>query len=518
MEWNPFRPDIPSQIVDLGHGLYDYLREQAELLREQHNQNQAGDSTFPWQLMTETGARRIHTPGALGRFVHEHHGLIYARYVQFSRNWNPVSHAWVAHDKTDRDWVATNQASKTHALRVIGIAASDGVDLANQYGWAVTHGRLPYAVEVLTASAPAPFQPLTWIPESASLTVGVGPQVGFVLPETTITLIEPGRWLIPASSFFVDIQGVTPEYIKQFVLDGLASVEPRIQQIESSVSGLSGQSQATGQLQSQLDSIKDQLTSETRLRVLGDSNQLTQLRNLETQFNQLRERLDLSTVDFQFEEANRLISSLQASVQTLNSDSIARLQNLETWRARIESQLSGLVVTVQGFSDLAGSTVGFTPSGSLSATDIQSAIEELDAEKLASTPSLDAFASSGISDPWTAYTPVVAPAAGAFASAVGFGRYIKIGRLVILWLRIRIATNGTGAQFINVSLPFPLRDVATVWQNASTLSGTEIGVLGFAIQGVILNGTDIARVTKYDGTYPGGDGHELILHGVYESA
>jgi hypothetical protein len=142
-ELNPYRPSLPEEIEDIDPVLYDFMREQVEIQREQHNTTQAGDSTFPWELLTKVGPERQFTLGSLGRFYHDDHGLILARYVQFGRFRTP---GWlngpVGRPKSSQkvDWVVTNDLDQSDSDSVIGILGSYKVPPAGWYGWVLTQG------------------------------------------------------------------------------------------------------------------------------------------------------------------------------------------------------------------------------------------------------------------------------------------------------------------------------------------------------------------------------------------
>jgi hypothetical protein len=60
-EPNPYKPIIPDSMREaLGPDDFNYLQENQETLRDQHNLTQAGDTTFPYQL-TVTPVTRFDT-------------------------------------------------------------------------------------------------------------------------------------------------------------------------------------------------------------------------------------------------------------------------------------------------------------------------------------------------------------------------------------------------------------------------------------------------------------------------
>ena len=118
----------------------------------------------------------------------------------------------------------------------------------------------------------------------------------------------------------------------------------------------------------------------------------------------------------------------------------------------------------------------------------------------------------GANQAWTTYTPTVASASGSITTlgSVG-GRYQKIGKQLMLELSIPITTNGTGAVAITATLPSGLTAASDF-----VIAGRENSVTGAMLQGVILATSGSFSITKYDNTYPAGNGYRLILSGIIE--
>ena len=109
------------------------------------------------------------------------------------------------------------------------------------------------------------------------------------------------------------------------------------------------------------------------------------------------------------------------------------------------------------------------------------------------------------------WTPALTSASGSLTTVVnGTGYYTKIGRAVLITCRPVITTNGTGASALILgNLPF-----------ASSPS-TNLGGAGRedAITGVCFSfssSTSTALyITKYDNTYPGGNGYAFPINFTY---
>lgn len=145
-EHNPYRPSIPESIVaTAGSETYDYLKENQEIQREQHNLTQAGDTTFPYQLLLKPHDVAQYRLGSISRFFHETYGLIRARYVQFT-NIAATANASVPVGLFKKKhgnlfaWQVTNQLDKSDADLVVGVIASLTLPIEGQFGWVIVDG------------------------------------------------------------------------------------------------------------------------------------------------------------------------------------------------------------------------------------------------------------------------------------------------------------------------------------------------------------------------------------------
>lgn len=229
-EWNPHRPDIPEDVESLSPRLYDFLRDQAEALRKQHNLTQAGDTSFPWDIITLISQQAQFTLGSLGRFYHPIYGLITARYVQFT-NMNPAiwSGAPVGLDTSffDFGWRATNQFAKSRSDLVMGVCGAYETPESNQYGWVIVHG---VAIQRLDFAGPLNrFERFSWTGDGivARTDDTTGPPVGLVFgTQIAGAEMEAGTPFIDALSLSVAAEL------------GLADVEAEIASIKKAVTDL----------------------------------------------------------------------------------------------------------------------------------------------------------------------------------------------------------------------------------------------------------------------------------------
>jgi hypothetical protein len=112
--------------------------------------------------------------------------------------------------------------------------------------------------------------------------------------------------------------------------------------------------------------------------------------------------------------------------------------------------------------------------------------------------------------PWISYTPSLIPGSGTLTSATVSGRYRRFGNTLFIRAVISIVTNGTAGTNLQITLP-------NAWTSASLVSSMSVrenGITGFSGSGVATGGSIF--ITKYDGTYLGGNGYSISLSGIVE--
>lgn len=148
IEVNPYRAVEPN--TDL-----------QQILREQHNTTQAGDSTFHWGVLTQIYNEPLYNLGSLGKFYHDDLGIIHARYCRFV-DFNPTDSKATPvglRKPSNLPWTVTNQLVLSDPDAVVGIAIpyDTKVNIGTWYGWVITDGFVPTEVALVTSSLKYPF-------------------------------------------------------------------------------------------------------------------------------------------------------------------------------------------------------------------------------------------------------------------------------------------------------------------------------------------------------------------------
>lgn len=120
------------------------LAETQRILREQHNLINAGDSAFPWQLLSHSSAQAFYNIGSTGRFVHPLYGVIRATYVKIANPdeslisaGNPVG--W-APALDGFQWEVTDDYSRSSPVDLCGIRAGYALAADMTHEWVITQG------------------------------------------------------------------------------------------------------------------------------------------------------------------------------------------------------------------------------------------------------------------------------------------------------------------------------------------------------------------------------------------
>lgn len=115
---------------------------------------------------------------------------------------------------------------------------------------------------------------------------------------------------------------------------------------------------------------------------------------------------------------------------------------------------------------------------------------------------------------WQTYTPTVTSSTGTITT-VGtvVGRYWETDKMVAVYVRATITTNGTGGGAVQITLPFT--NNAAV---GAMMHGREAQNTGHALTGVIAGADNKVLVRKYDNSYPAIDGSVIEISGFFIKA
>lgn len=107
------------------------------------------------------------------------------------------------------------------------------------------------------------------------------------------------------------------------------------------------------------------------------------------------------------------------------------------------------------------------------------------------------------------YTPTATSQAGTITSVSAVGKFMIQGLKLSCWVKITITTNGTGSGAVRATLPVAYTNLESVWV------GREYNATGKMLQAAPATSVDL-YITNYDNSYPGGNGHILLLNGFYQ--
>jgi len=206
-EANPYRPTTPMEFGDsLASPVDSFIREQTATIREQHNLTQAGDTTFPWQILTQTQApgKKIYTLGSLGRFYHETLGLILARYVQFKNLSSDMalgSPVGFLKSVNQINWQVTDRIDLSSPDMVLGIIGAYSIPEDESYGWVIVNGATISSVGSTDLTLRAHGEPVSWNATGEVSVNGIGRVVGRIQGAQAAGGLLPGALFVETESW-----------------------------------------------------------------------------------------------------------------------------------------------------------------------------------------------------------------------------------------------------------------------------------------------------------------------------
>lgn len=209
-EANPFPAQLPPPIAELGPEVGSFLQEVVSTLREQHSATQSGDTTVPWEELTEVSSSKQFSVGSEGRFLHPIYGVIAARYVEFTGAGvvsNEFDYALIAgfdHTETPHQWAVSTKFADSAAADAVGWVASYTRPTEGKFGWLITRGVNLHSVHVKADVLPAIGTRLVWEDDSSVSPKDVGAIVGVVASVTGARKYSD-YWELPPASIRVEV-------------------------------------------------------------------------------------------------------------------------------------------------------------------------------------------------------------------------------------------------------------------------------------------------------------------------
>lgn len=408
-ERNPFPAHIPfaPDVKELG----EFHSVQQRVIRDQHNKTQAGDTTFDYGLLLKGTPNRLYTLGSLGRLYHERFGVILARYVQFRgcvgtpRQGTPVGYFRTS----DRvDWIVTNDFSKSGADLTVGVMCLAETPEDDTYGWVVTEGPVPVVMSQVGGIIPAPETPYSWF-DTGSVGIGVS---GKVLGRRWGAAASPA---LAGGTLFIRLEGISPASIVDLINEELVPVnatlanhETRLDTVEPFVTDLQ---LGAAQFTQDLTALGQRVTTEEQARIRDIASVRSLITGGEDWGAEIVAGDNVVRAEFQAADSALMVlvdqaqhradeayartggdfAGLEAAVLGLNSavsNISARFSSVSfdtTTVAPTNRQVLGFI-SADGLwkpITLTAAEIIFTPAGAIVATNVQAAIQELDAKKVA---------------------------------------------------------------------------------------------------------------------------------------
>lgn len=343
-EFNPYRPTVPSEFERLGDEFFYFSRENQEIIRHQHNLSQAGDTTFPWQMLTECHTDKFVNLGSIGRFYHEQYGLIRARYVQFDKidsNLNINAPAGLITSHTSLDWIVTNRVDLSDPMLPVGIIASYTMPTDGAYGWVVIEGAVPAEVFLSGSATTTLGMPLSWGTGGCLTESGVGRVIGRRVGRQTTSRLTPGVLKVEFESFSL-------QTLNQYITSAGANVAGRVTALEALTTNLGvtvgEHTDSIVSLESQIQGLLRGLANEATYRSQAD-RQLQEM----IQANDGVSEAELNNAVTQLTLA---IQQVQGSIGPVAEEALAKaIQALNLIAALPATDLSSIYAILSSLSD-----------------------------------------------------------------------------------------------------------------------------------------------------------------------
>jgi hypothetical protein len=273
-EFNPYRPTISQDFSALPANVETFLGGQTATLRQQHDLIQAGDTTFPWQILTQNQSpgNKLFNLGSIGRFYHEEFGIILARYVQYknlSIGVKLASPMGALKDINSTPWQVTDRLDLSSNEMPIGFLASYDIPVENGYGWVIVNGFMLVSAPSSDLVALNHGTPFMWESTGKISSTAGGRILGRLQGDHKIATIRPGE-------FRVEIESWSQSDILGWLSDDFQGIRDELDALEAAIASLTaaGGSGATAiaLINSKIEALNDALAQEQARRLAGDES------------------------------------------------------------------------------------------------------------------------------------------------------------------------------------------------------------------------------------------------------
>ena len=278
-ETNPWTREIPESIEN--PDLQDYLSEQAEILREQHEFNFAEQPQIPIEQLAATYDSPVYILGSIGQFHSETYGRIDAVFVQF-KNMTGANDRVVGFTADSFEYEVSNNYALSDPGLAVGVLPYATAPADNLYGWVIIAGTNTQAVGLKTGDSITRGNRLGWTSTGKLGETHYGLTLAVSLQGSSQTdSAAAGSLLIQrfgqSDQAALDAADTRIEALETWQ----AATSTRLDGIDNSITTLTNDlASQMSQVDGNLDELSAAITRETQLRRSGDEILATQITQL----------------------------------------------------------------------------------------------------------------------------------------------------------------------------------------------------------------------------------------------
>lgn len=330
-ELNPYRPTVPDEFFNpesMGDVFYYFARENQEIIRQQHNITQAGDSTYPFQVILKSHKDKAFTLGSTGRFYHEDYGLIQARYVKFGPMIDtgircaPVGLMQI---NQDLNWVVTNDFTRSHKDLVVGLLSTYELPEQDDYGWVICDGPNLLEIDNTDSIDSKRGETFSWSGTNKVSNRSVGRIIGRRVNEPISDRLTPGQFKVQFESF-------SPKDIEILIQGTIDEIGEQLAAIEASITSLN----SLTTLPATIAAIQSTITTLTNRLALEEANRQLHDNALKS----LIEGIEGVTEG----ELNFAVSGLQRQIDDLTANTNTQFAALNAALISLQTQVNAIAI------------------------------------------------------------------------------------------------------------------------------------------------------------------------------